>query len=254
MGGNGSGPGWGKDGPEDEHSHIKGYSSPACMMHELDPAFMGHAETLPAAAAQDWVEVRLWRKAKRTVLIERRLAMPAAERAARSEAITAALLQALPARPGALIGFYWPFKGEYDPRALVRLLHAQGMRLALPVVVQKARPVIFREWWPGIPMANGIWSIPVPAAGDPVAPDVLLVPVVGFDRQNYRLGYGGGYYDRTLAAASRPRTIGVGFELARIATIHPQPHDIPMDQVVTERTAAQSRRCGPIAPETGHSG
>jgi hypothetical protein len=108
------------------------------------------------------------------------------------------------------------------------------MRLALPVVVQKAAPVLFREWWPGIPMANGIWNIPVPAAGDPVAPDVLLVPVVGFDRQNYRLGYGGGYYDRTLAAATRPRTIGVGFELARIATIHPQPHDIPMDFVVTE--------------------
>ena len=103
-------------------------------------------------------------------------------------------------------------------------------------------------------MANGFWNIPVPAAGDPVASDVLLVPVVGFDRQNYRLRYGGGYYDRTLAAAARPRTIGVGFELARIATIHPQPHDIPMDQVVTERTAAQSRRCGPTAPRTGHSG
>jgi len=224
------------------------------MMHELDPASPERAETLPAAgSAQDWGEVRLWRKAKRAVLIERRLAMSAADRAARSEAITAALLQALPSCPGALIGFYWPFKGEYDPRALVRLLHGQGMRLALPVVVQKAKPVIFRGWWPGSPMANGIWNIPVPAAGDPVAPDVLLVPVVGFDRQNYRLGYGGGYYDRTLAAPTRPRTIGVGFELSRVATIHPQPHDIPMDQVVTEQTAAQSRRFGPIAPGTGHS-
>jgi 5-formyltetrahydrofolate cyclo-ligase len=254
MGGNASGPGWGKGGPEDEPPPIKGYSSPACMMHELDPAFMGHAETLPAAgSAQNWVEVRLWRKAKRAVLIERRLAMKAAERAARSDAITAALLPALPSHPGALIGFYWPFKGEYDPRPLVRSLHVQGIRLALPVVVQKAKPVIFREWWPGIPMANGIWNIPVPAAGDPVAPDVLLVPVVGFDRQNYRLGYGGGYYDRTLAAATtRPRTIGVGFEMARVVTIHPQPHDIPMDQVVTERTVVPSRRCGLTAPGTSH--
>ncbi len=248
-------PAHGKKTVEGEHSHIKEYSSPACMMHEFDPAFMGHAETLPAAgSAQDWVEVRLWRKVKRTVLIERRLALPAGERAARSEAITAALLAALPSHSGALIGFYWPFKGEYDPRALVRLLHAQGMRLALPVVVQKAKPVIFREWWPGTPMANGFWNIPVPAAGEPVAPDVLLVPVVGFDRQNYRLGYGGGYYDRTLAALTRPRTIGVGFELSRIATIHPQPHDIPMDQVVTERTAAQSRGCEPTAPGTGYPG
>ncbi len=244
MGGSNSGPARDEGTLEDEHSDTKGYSSPACMMHELDPAFTGHAETLPAAgAAQDWDEVRLWRKVKRAVLIERRLAIPAAERATQSEAIAAALLQVLPSRPGVLIGFYWPFKGEYDPRALARSLHAQGMRLALPVVVQKAKPVIFREWWPGIPMANGLWNIPVPAAGGPVAPDVLLVPVVGFDRQNYRLGYGGGYYDRTLAAApTRPRTIGVGFELSRIATIHPQPHDIPMDQVVPQAAGACWRR------------
>jgi 5-formyltetrahydrofolate cyclo-ligase len=84
-------------------------------------------------------------------------------------------------------------------------------------------------------MASGLWNIPVPAVGEPVAPSLLLVPVVGFDRQNYRLGYGGGYYDRTLAAAARPRTVGVGFEHSQIATIYPQPHDIPMDQVITER-------------------
>jgi len=218
-------------------------SSPPCMMHELDPAFVGHPERpnppaqMPAAStAQEWEEVRLWRKAKRTVLIERRLAMPAAERAVRSEAITAALVQVLPPCPGALIGFYWPFKGEYDPRSLARSLHARGTRLALPVVVEKAKPVIFREWWPGIPMTRGVWNIPVPEAGDPVSPGVLLVPLVGFDRQRYRLGYGGGYYDRTLAVLSaKPQAIGVGFELSQVATIYPQPHDIAMDLIVTER-------------------
>ena len=170
------------------------------------------------------------------MLIERRLALPTAGRAVRSEAITAALIQILPSCPGALIGFYWPFKGEYDPRPLARLLHANGTRLALPVVVEKAKPVIFREWWPGIPMTHGVWNIPIPEAGDPVAPDVLLVPLVGFDRQGYRLGYGGGYYDRTLAALpAKPRAIGVGFELSRITTIHPQPHDVAMDLIVTER-------------------
>ncbi len=218
-------------------------SSPPCMVHELDPAFMEHPERpsppawLPTATAvQDWEEVRLWRKAKRAVLIERRLTMPAAERAAHSEAITAALIQVLSSLPGALIGFYWPFKGEYDPRPLVRSLHAERTRLALPVVVEKAKPLIFREWWPGMTMTSGAWNIPVPATGQPVAPDVLLVPVVGFDRQAYRLGYGGGYYDRTLAALpTRPQAIGIGFGLSQIATIHPQRHDIPMDLVVTER-------------------
>jgi len=111
--------------------------------------------------------------------------------------------------------------------------------LALPVVVEKAKPLIFREWWPGISMNHGVWNIPVPAAGEPVEPDALLVPVVGFDRRRYRLGYGGGYYDRTLAALSaKPRAVGVGFELSQLATIYPQPHDIPMDLIVTERRTA----------------
>ncbi|MFD1109766.1 5-formyltetrahydrofolate cyclo-ligase [Pseudoroseomonas ludipueritiae] len=227
--------------PQDERPEHAGYSSPACLLHELDSSFLEPSRSeaplqqAEADAAQDWDEVGLWRKAKRTALIERRLALPAASRAAHSKAMTAALEQALSSCPGSLIGFYWPFKGEYDPRALVRALHARGKRLALPVVVQKAAPMIFRAWWPGSPMAHGIWNIPVPAAGEPVTPDILLVPLVGFDRRRFRLGYGGGYYDRTLAALpAKPRAIGIGFELSRIATIHPQPHDIPMDLIVTE--------------------
>lgn len=241
MGGRGSGTVPDERASEDEDRDVRPYSSPACMLHEFDPAAPPLPEKQPATElAQDWDAVRLWRRAKRAVLIERRLSMSDAERAAHGRAITEALLHALPSQSGTLIGFYWPFKGEYDPRALARLLHDRGMRLALPVVVQKAAPVLFREWWPGIAMTSGVWSIPIPAAGEPVAPSVLLVPVVGFDRQNYRLGYGGGYYDRTLAAAAanRPRAIGVGFERSRIATIHPQPHDIAMDQVVTERAIA----------------
>jgi len=82
----------------------------------------------------------------------------------------------------------------------------------LPVVVEKAKPVIFRERRPGMPMSHGVWNIPLPTGGEPVAPDVLLVLLVGFDRQAYRLGYGGGYYDRTLAALpAKPRTIGIAW-------------------------------------------
>ncbi len=205
-------------------------NSPPCMLTERGAA------PDPPGFAVGWEEVRLWRKVKRAVLIERRLAMTPAEREASSDAITAALERALAEQPGALVGVYWPFKGEYDPRPLMRTLHAKGVRLALPVVEEKAMPLIFRPWWPGAPMRAGIWNIPVPAGGGPVSPDVLLVPAIGFDGANYRLGYGGGYYDRTLASpAPRPRTIGVGFERSRIATIHPQPHDIPLDRIVTER-------------------
>jgi len=193
----------------------------------------------PAAERmQGWAEVRSWRKARREILIAHRLGAGRTEREAWSAAITARL-EGLPAlgRLAGPLGFYWPFKGEYDPRPVARRLHARGMRLALPVVVERAKPVAFRAWWPGMRMRPGVWDIPVPDEGDRVRPEVLLVPLLGFDPQGYRLGYGGGYYDRTLAAArpAPPLAIGVGFDTGRLETIHPQPHDVPMDLIVTER-------------------
>jgi 5-formyltetrahydrofolate cyclo-ligase len=184
-----------------------------------------------------WEEVRAWRKAQRETLIAQRLSIPRDERARRDEAVTARLRHLLPAPESQRsIGVYWPFKGEYDPRPLMRSLHLQGVRLSLPVVMERARPLVFREWWPGIRMVPGIWDIPMPAEGDAVLPDALLAPLVGFDAQGYRLGYGGGYYDRTLAALpERPLVIGIGFEPSWLETIHPQPHDIPMDLIVTEQ-------------------
>lgn len=176
-----------------------------------------------------------WRKARRLELLAARLAMSSAERAAASEHITARLTALLAGAPARMIGFYWPFKGEYDPRPVVRTLHAGGVALALPVVIAKAQPLEFRPWWPGAPMASGVWNIPVPAGGEPVVPDTLLVPLVGFDAESYRLGYGGGFYDRTIAAMrGRPRTVGIGFACGRLDTIHPRPFDIPMDQIVTD--------------------
>ncbi len=181
------------------------------------------------------LEVSLWRKAKRPELIARRLALPPGERITASDHITVRLKALLAARPGRLIGMYWPFKGEYDPRPLARDLHQSGVALALPVVVGKAQPLVFRPWWPGAPMARGVWDIPVPAGGEPVQPDTLLVPLVGFDDAGYRLGYGGGFYDRTIAAMQpRPRTVGIGFACGRLPTVYPQPYDIRMDQVVTD--------------------
>ncbi|MEP4420404.1 MAG: 5-formyltetrahydrofolate cyclo-ligase, partial [Nitratireductor sp.] len=111
----------------------------------------------------------------------------------------------------------------------------RGGTLALPVVVEKAAPLVFRDWRPGMKLEKGVWNIPVPPAAPAVIPDIVISPVVGFDPANYRLGYGGGFFDRTLAALpARPTVIGVGYAAAAIATIYPQPHDIAMDFIVTE--------------------
>jgi 5-formyltetrahydrofolate cyclo-ligase len=181
-------------------------------------------------------QVRHWRKEQRDVLIARRVAISREDREQWSERITKSILLQLNMSPSALLGFYWPFKGEYDPRGIVRRLHAQGVSLALPVVMQKAAPLVFRAYRPGARLVPGVWNIPVPADGETVLPDVLLVPLVGYDQRAFRLGYGGGFYDRTLAAMPRrPVTLGVGFGLASLPTIHPQPHDIPMDVIITEQ-------------------
>lgn len=206
------------------------YSSPACFLHEAEAAPGEPVPPQDPAEAQE--DVRLWRKAKREALIALRLALPPETRTTASADITGQL-QALLATHPQCLGFYWPFRGEYDPRPLVRTLHEKGIKLALPVVVAKAQPLIFRPWWPGIKMAHGVWQISIPAEGDPVEPDTLLVPLVGFDADRYRLGYGGGFYDRTIAAMThRPRAIGIGFQCGRLRTIHPQPYDIPMDEIV----------------------
>jgi 5-formyltetrahydrofolate cyclo-ligase len=109
------------------------------------------------------------------------------------------------------------------------------------VVVTRSAPVEFWSWVPGASMQRGLWDIPIPAERDPVVPDALLIPLVGFDAEGYRLGYGGGYYDRTLAAAAeRPFCIGLGYDEMRLPTIYPQPHDIPMDVIVTDLTLVRA--------------
>ena len=182
----------------------------------------------------DPAEVKAWRKAERERLIALRMALPPAVRRAAGERITAALHAVVAERPG-ILGIYWPFRAEFDPRPLVESLIAAGGKVALPVVVDKKGPLEYRAWTPGDPLIAGVWDIPIPEKRDIVVPSAVLAPVVGFDRACYRLGYGGGYFDRTLASLTpRPRPIGVGFAAQAINTIHPQPFDIPMDLIVTE--------------------
>ncbi len=182
---------------------------------------------------ENWDEIRIWRKAERARLIAERMALKGEARARRNFAITRALEKLL--SPRMIIGFYWPIRGEYDARALIAALIERGARAAMPVVIEKGAPLLFRDWRPGTRMEDGFWNIPVPAEGDPVVPTTLLVPLVGFDDRGYRLGYGGGYYDRTLASLpAKPFAIGVGYELSHLRSIYPQPHDIPMSAIVTE--------------------
>lgn len=181
-----------------------------------------------------WDEVRPWRREQRAKLIAYRSGLAREQRDAVRDRVVP-LLRQVPGLTEATIGFYFPFKGEIDLRPLLRELVAGGAKAALPAVVEKAKPVEFRAWYPGVTMERGVWDIPVPAPGNPVRPTLLFVPLVGFDAAGYRLGHGGGYYDRTLAVLSpKPLCIGVGYEATRLDTIHPQPHDIPMDAIATE--------------------
>ncbi|MBU0751723.1 MAG: 5-formyltetrahydrofolate cyclo-ligase [Gammaproteobacteria bacterium] len=138
-----------------------------------------------------------------------------------------------------MLAFCWPHQGEFDARPLVSRLLESGWSACLPVVVAAAAPLAFRPWSPQVPLAPDRYGIPTPTGGDFVVPDVLLIPLVAVDDRNYRIGYGGGFFDRTLAALAaggkHVTAIGVGFELARIADTLPGPHDIALDLVVTER-------------------
>ena len=186
-------------------------------------------------------EIKPWRRAERARLLAWRTAVPAAERRVWGGAIANRLRPLLAERRGLRLGIYWPFKAEFDPRPLVDWLLAEGGAVALPAVIDKKGPLEYRAWRPGEPLVDGVWGIPVPERRESVVPDAVLAPLVGFDETCYRLGYGGGYFDRTLAALQpKPLAIGVGFEASRIETIHPQHFDVPMNFIVTE--AALRRR------------
>lgn len=205
-------------------------ASPPCFAHELVETADGFAAVDRRAAA----DVVRWRRAERQRLTAARLALPAHERRWHALAIAGQLEPIVTAHPHAAVAVYWPIRGEPDLRPWMRSLAARGVRVALPVVERPERPLAFRAWRPGCRLARGVWDIPVPADGEELVPRIVIVPLVGFDHDCYRLGHGGGYYDRTLAAlAPRPLAVGVGYPGAAVATIYPQPHDIPMDVIVT---------------------
>lgn len=212
------------------------YASPPCMAGEIAPDYFDPLGVDPEQAR----DVARWRRAERTRLRAERDKLSVAARQCASDAIGAHLSTFLRKTFGGVHGQvfsgYWPIKGEPDLRPLMRDLHASGVTVALPVVETRAAPLVFRRWTPETRMVRGDWNIPVPPPeAETVTPQIALAPVVGWTIDGYRLGYGGGYFDRTLAAQHpRPFVIGIGLHSARLATIFPQPHDIALDMIVTE--------------------
>ena len=181
-------------------------------------------------------DVKLWRKSERERLVAARLALAPAQVEASRVQIDGFLERGFPGLARGIVAFCWPIKNEYDARHLAKTLREYGALTALPVVLAPKQPLAFREWHPGVKLAVGPLDIPYPEGSREVLPDAVLLPMNGWDEKGYRLGYGGGFFDRTLASLpKKPVVIGVSYELARIKTIDPQPWDIPMDYVVTER-------------------
>jgi 5-formyltetrahydrofolate cyclo-ligase len=174
-------------------------------------------------------------------LLATRRTLPLREKKRAAARVVESLETLVPRLEGRSVGFYWPMKGEIDLVGFMRTISDRVADMALPVVVEKQQPVEFWRWTPRTKLCNrGLWNSPTPVERAVVQPDVLLVPLIGFDAAGFRLGYGGGYYDRTLAALGRPvLAIGIGHELGRVPTIHPQPHDVPMSLIVTEAGIAE---------------
>jgi 5,10-methenyltetrahydrofolate synthetase len=182
------------------------------------------------------LDIKNWRRQERKRLLAMRRTYAAETRAQATSALEAKLGSVCEGRPGVVLGLYWPIKGEIEVcRWGTRFAATRGMRTALPVVVTKNSPLEYWQWRMGEPLTRGFWNIPVPASRTAVDPAAVIIPLIGFYEQ-YRLGYGGGYFDRTLAArVPRPVAIGIGFESCRLPEFTALPHDIPMDFIVTDR-------------------
>ena len=184
------------------------------------------------------------KKAIRRDAVARRDALPAAERARAAETIAARPFP-IAIKPGAIVSGFSSLKSEINPVPLMRKLADQGAQLALPVVAGKGKPLIMRAWSFGEPLDSGVWGIREPKAdAREVEPDILIVPLLAFDRTGNRIGYGAGYYDLTISKlrAMKPTVaIGIAYAAQEIAAVPVTPRDAPLDLVLTEREIVDLR-------------
>ena len=182
--------------------------------------------------------------ALRKALLERRHRMP--DRPWREELLQRVMRVWLIERPDTVIGAYWPIKGEFDPLPSLHrwkedgelLDQPQRRRIGLPVVNKVHKTLTFHAWYPGCPMEEDAYGIPKPKDTELIVPTLLFVPCVGYGPGGYRLGYGGGFYDRTLASLQpKPFTVGLGFTVGFVDDFSPEPHDVPLDTILNENGA-----------------
>jgi 5-formyltetrahydrofolate cyclo-ligase len=185
------------------------------------------------------------KKELRREALARRDALPADARAAAADTIAARKFP-LAIKPGAVVSGYSPMKSEISPLPLMRKLASLGAKLALPVVAGRGQPLIIRAWDFGKPLARGVWGIREPTPDAPeVQPDIVLVPLLAFDRRGHRIGYGAGYYDLTINALRAKKSVvavGVAFAVQEVPEIPATPRDARLDLVLTEREAIDCRK------------
>ncbi|MBX9772787.1 MAG: 5-formyltetrahydrofolate cyclo-ligase [Xanthobacteraceae bacterium] len=180
----------------------------------------------------------------RRELAARRDALPAAERQRAAQAIAGRPFPVAVA-PGAVVSGFMPLKSEINPLPLMRRLAEAGAKLALPVVAGKGKPLIMRGWAFGTPLASGVWGIKEPTADAPALdPDILIVPLLAFDRRGHRLGYGAGYYDMTVTGLRERKPIvavGIAYAAQEVETVPITPRDARLDLVLTENETIDFR-------------
>ncbi len=184
------------------------------------------------------------KKSLRKALVEQRLNM--ADRQQRSALLQDVMRIWLVGRPDTVIGAYWPIKGEFDPLPALHRWKEDGelldqpqlRRIGLPVVDKVHKTMVFHAWYPGCRMEEDAYGIPKPKDTEVIVPTLLFISCVGYGPGGYRLGYGGGFYDRTLAILQpRPFTVGLGFTQGFVPDFEPQSHDIPLDAILNENGA-----------------
>ena len=200
---------------------------PGRLMSVTDPSLADHPNVI--------------RKAQlREAALQRRDEIPPEARAAASETIAARPLP-IAVTPGTIVSGFMPIRSEINPLPLLRRFAEADAQLALPTVAGRGKPLIMRSWNFGAPLARGQWGIRQPPPDAPeVFPDILIVPLAAFDRRGYRIGYGAGYYDMTIArlrAMKAVAAIGIGYAAQEIAEVPAMAHDQRLDLVLTEREA-----------------